>query len=124
LTYPFVIALESLLEWSRETRQNSDKINETVGRLENVFVKFIKEKGTDISYAIMKDIAAKVVLHFAQAQKERVEKREISHTSLRNYIKAIKLFCEMNDIVVPWRKIIVGCQQQGGLHMRERLEFD
>jgi tetratricopeptide (TPR) repeat protein len=62
LTYPFVIALESLLEWSRETRQTSDKINETVGRLEKAFVKFIKEKGTDISYAIMKDIAAKVGL--------------------------------------------------------------
>ena len=71
----------------------------------------------------MKDIAGKVILHFAQAQKERVEKEEITHMSLRNYIKAVKLFREMNDIVVPWRKIIVGCQQQGGLQMRDRLEF-
>jgi hypothetical protein len=38
------------------------------------------------------------VLRFAQAQKERVEKGEISPATLRNYIKAVKLFCEMNDI--------------------------
>src|ERR687891_662845 len=39
------------------------------------------------------------VLRFAQAQKERVEKGEISPATVRNYIKAVKLFCEMNDIV-------------------------
>jgi hypothetical protein len=38
------------------------------------------------------------VLHFAQAQKERVTNGEISPATLRNYIKAIKLFCEMKRI--------------------------
>lgn len=45
------------------------------------------------------------VLRFAQAQKERVANGEISPATLRNYIKAVKLFCEMNDIVITWKKI-------------------
>jgi hypothetical protein len=48
------------------------------------------------------------LLKFAQAQKERVERGELSPATLRNYIKAIKLFCEMNDISVPWKKITRG----------------
>ena len=42
------------------------------------------------------------------AQKEIVGNGEISPTTLRNYIKAVKLFCEMNDIAVPWKKITRG----------------
>jgi hypothetical protein len=38
------------------------------------------------------------ILRFAQAQKERVVNGEISPATLRNYIKAVKLFCEMNDM--------------------------
>jgi hypothetical protein len=45
------------------------------------------------------------VLRFAQSQKERVERGKISPATLRNYIKAVKLFCEMNDIVITWKKI-------------------
>ncbi len=48
------------------------------------------------------------VLRFANVQKERVANGEISPPTLRNYIKAIKLFCEMNDIVIVWRKITRG----------------
>jgi hypothetical protein len=48
------------------------------------------------------------VLQFAQAQKGRVEKREISPATLRNYIKAVKLFCEMSDIEVTWKEITRG----------------
>ena len=47
-------------------------------------------------------------MRFAQAQKERVEKGEISPATLRNYIKAVKLFCEMNDIAIAWKKITRG----------------
>ena len=31
---------------------------------------------------------------------KRAENREISPATLRNYIKVINLFCEMNDIVI------------------------
>jgi hypothetical protein len=48
------------------------------------------------------------VMRFAQAQKERVTNGEISPATLRNYIKAVKLFCEMNDISITWKKITRG----------------
>lgn len=43
-----------------------------------------------------------------QVYKERVERKEISGATLRNYVKTIKLFCEMNDILIPWKKITRG----------------
>jgi hypothetical protein len=48
------------------------------------------------------------VLRFAQTQKKRVATRQISPATLRNYIKAVKLFREMNDIVIAWKKITRG----------------
>lgn len=48
------------------------------------------------------------VLRFMQLQRERAEKKEISAGTIRNYLKAIKLFCEMNDIPVSWKKITRG----------------
>jgi len=44
-------------------------------------------------------------VRLAQTQEERVEKGEISPATLRNYVKAFKMFCEMNDIVITWKKI-------------------
>jgi hypothetical protein len=63
------------------------------------------------------------ILRFAQTQKERVSNGEISPGTLRNYIKAIKLFCEMNDIVKYERKSLEVCQKQGGLQMTEHLHL-
>jgi integrase len=48
------------------------------------------------------------ILRFLQSEKERVERKEITGATLRNYVKAIKLFCEMNDILIPWKKITRG----------------
>jgi hypothetical protein len=45
------------------------------------------------------------IVKFLQFQKERVEKEEITGATLRNFVKAIKLFCEMSDIPVAWKKI-------------------
>jgi hypothetical protein len=45
------------------------------------------------------------VVRLAQTQEERVENGEISPAMARNYVKAIKMFCEMNDIVIKWKKI-------------------
>ncbi len=47
-------------------------------------------------------------LEFLQFQKERVESAEISPATLRNFVKAIKLFCEMSDIEIAWKKITRG----------------
>jgi hypothetical protein len=48
------------------------------------------------------------IIRFLQYQKDRVEKQEITGATLRNFIKAIKLFCEMADISIPWKKITRG----------------
>ena len=49
-----------------------------------------------------------VIIKFLQSLKHRVEKKERSGATVRNYVKAIKLFCEMNEILVPWKKIMRG----------------
>ena len=44
-------------------------------------------------------------LHY---QKERVQSKEITAGTLHNYVKTIKMFCEVTDIVIPWKKITRG----------------
>lgn len=48
------------------------------------------------------------IVSFLQFQKERVERQEISAATLRNFVKSIKLFCEMSDVPIPWKKITRG----------------
>jgi hypothetical protein len=48
------------------------------------------------------------IIRFLQYQKERVERAEISGGTLRNFLKTIKLFCEMSEISIPWKKITRG----------------
>ena len=45
------------------------------------------------------------IIKFINYQKERIESNEISEGTLVNYIKAIKLFYSMNDIIINWKKI-------------------
>jgi hypothetical protein len=47
-------------------------------------------------------------INFIVIQNKRVDKKEITAGTVRNYYKAAKLFCEMNDIVVNWKKITKG----------------
>jgi len=47
-------------------------------------------------------------LKYCMFHKERTNKDEISEGTLRNYLKPLKLFFEMNDIILPWKKIIKG----------------
>jgi integrase len=47
-------------------------------------------------------------IKFIIAQNKRVQKGEITAGTVRNYYKAAKLFCEMNDVVVNWKKITKG----------------
>jgi hypothetical protein len=48
------------------------------------------------------------IVSFLQYQKDRVQREEISAATLRNFVKAIKLFCEMCDIPISWKKITRG----------------
>jgi integrase len=49
---------------------------------------------------------------FIEFQKERVVKREIESTTIRNYYKAAKLFCDMNDITLNWKRLSKGLPKQ------------
>jgi hypothetical protein len=40
------------------------------------------------------------ILKFIYFQRERVEKKEISGATVVNYVKSIKLFCDMADIPI------------------------
>ena len=48
------------------------------------------------------------IIKFLQYQKDRVETAEISAGTLRNFVKTIKLFCEMSEITISWKKITRG----------------
>jgi len=48
------------------------------------------------------------IIEFLQYQRERVERKEIVGATLKNFLKPLKLFCEMSDIPVPWKKITRG----------------
>jgi integrase len=45
------------------------------------------------------------VVNFLQHQKDRCDKKEIAGSTVRGYYKAIKLFTEVNDILISWSKI-------------------
>jgi hypothetical protein len=38
----------------------------------------------------------------------RVERKEITAATAFNYVKTIKLICEMNDVLLPWKRIRKG----------------
>jgi integrase len=48
------------------------------------------------------------IMNYMRNQKQRAENKEISTATLSNYYKPIKLFCEMNDIILNWKKITRG----------------
>jgi hypothetical protein len=65
-------------------------------------IEFVKEaKGND-------QFVYSNFLKFILTQNRRVDKKEITAGTVRNYYKAAKLFCEMNDIIVNWKKIAKG----------------
>jgi integrase len=83
----------------------------------NRFFSFIGIEGTDIEQRCRafvqrgnqdSDWVFKSIMSFIQVQKERAYRKEITGSTIRNYVKAIKLFTEMNDILISWKKITRG----------------
>jgi hypothetical protein len=60
------------------------------------------------------------ILKFVQLLKERVDRKEITAGTIRNYVKSIKLFCQMTDIPIPWDKITRGIPREEDMLMTER----
>jgi hypothetical protein len=63
---------------------------------------FAEKSRNDVSWALNK------IIIFLQFQKERTVKGEITAATLSNFVKAIKLFCDMSDVAIPWKKITRG----------------
>lgn len=59
------------------------------------------------------------VMKFLTFHKERAERGEISNATVRNYYKPIKLFLEMNDVELSWKKIARGLPK-GRKHAADR----
>lgn len=59
--------------------------------------KRIKQEGKD------SDWFRDTLIDYISYQKSRVSGKEITAGTLRNYYKPIKLFCDMNDILVNWK---------------------
>jgi integrase len=48
------------------------------------------------------------VLKFFQAKREQIDRKELAIGTVRNYLKSIKLFCDMADLQIPWDKVARG----------------
>ena len=63
----------------------------------------IEERCNEFAYKGSSEIKWSVeqVIRFLQFQKDRVEKGETTPSTLLNYVKSIKLFCDVCDIAIP-----------------------
>jgi hypothetical protein len=48
------------------------------------------------------------LLEFFDSQLGRVRKKEIVSGTVQNYFRAVKLFCEMNDVAFNWKMLCRG----------------
>ena len=48
------------------------------------------------------------IMVFLDSHKERVRRKELAAGTLKNYYRAAKLFCEMNDLTLNWKRISKG----------------
>ena len=64
--------------------------------------RFAEKARSDINWGLNK------IIIFLQFQKDRTAKAEITPATLSNFVKSLKLFCEMSDIPIPWKKITRG----------------
>lgn len=64
------------------------------------FVCLAREKGNGWTF--------NAILKFMQFQLDRANRKEITGSTVRNYLKSIKLFCEMADFTIAWKKISRG----------------
>jgi integrase len=48
------------------------------------------------------------VLKFFHNKREQIDRKEMAIGTVRNYVKSIRLFCDMADLSIPWAKITRG----------------
>lgn len=72
------------------------------GNMQEKCITFVKNANNRPSWVLGS------VVKFLQYNKERVTKNEITAATALNSVKVIKLFCEMNEILLPWKRITRG----------------
>ena len=95
----FLYALKAK-ETKRQYPHKLDKFLQFMG-----FQGTIQEKCNLLNEFVKNNSIEPSVIKFINSQKERIENKEIAEGTLWNYIKAIKLFFSMNDIVINWKKL-------------------
>lgn len=84
-------APETKRQWPRRLKMFFDFLN-IEGDLDSQS-KYFVEQAKDLQWGQER------LIRFISFQNERVKKGEISPSTVPNYFKAVKLFCEMNDLV-------------------------
>jgi hypothetical protein len=72
------------------------------GNLQEKSIKFLVKARQEIQWADSS------FMKFLEFQKNRNLKGEIATGTVVNYYRATKLFCEMNDLQLSWKKITRG----------------
>ncbi|HEU5120437.1 MAG TPA: hypothetical protein VFT71_05575 [Candidatus Nitrosocosmicus sp.] len=94
-------------------------------RLE-VFLDYLKLRGTTIEekanqfYEFINQdpkTFQNTLLNYIIFHNDRAKKGQISQSTIPNYYKPIKLFCDMNDIIINWRLVTRGIPK--GRHASE-----
>jgi iron uptake system EfeUOB component EfeO/EfeM len=67
--------------------------------IETRFNMFAEKAKSDTQWALVH------IISFMQYEKERVLKEEITAATLSNFVKSLKLYCEISEILIPWKKI-------------------
>jgi hypothetical protein len=57
------------------------------------------------------------ILEFLQTQKERFNRKEITAGTIRNYVKSVKLFCQMADVSIHGRRLPEDFLEEGDMRM-------
>jgi hypothetical protein len=73
-----------------------------VTSIENRCNDFAQRGRSDISWTLNQ------IIRFLHFQKVRVENKEITAATLKNFVKPLKVFCDSADITISWKKITRG----------------
>lgn len=101
----FLHAMKSAVtkkKYSRQLEIFFDFIQITGDNLKEKCIGFVNNGRNDI------DCVFTNILKFVLFHKQRIDKKEIFGATLINYLKAIKLFCDMSNISINWKKVTRG----------------
>jgi hypothetical protein len=100
--YPKIlnIFLDVILTDNNYPSQNKEGVNNSLEEKCLVLYSMLKENP---------DLVQQKIISFVNIHKKRIEKGEIASGTLKNYVKVIKFFCDMNNISsVNWKIIYRG----------------